>query len=1229
MFLDDKFNSFDSRRHAILQDLGMFDSLVEKEFDEITQLAVKICAMPEAYISLIDRNGQWFKSRFGLDCGDPPKTLSFCDLAIQSSSEHFIVRDSREDPRFSLGQLATMDPEIIFYAGIPLMMDQGTAVGTLCVIDDKPRDLSELELTTLKVLAKSVVNLLKNRRHVLDVQQQECNLMDAMSFSSPFFMLTDTNGVLTHVSPKLKLCNSLISEHVAVSDSLNFIHPFDFTQWLDSPEVQTTRLSFFELSTKQRFKFSAKKIGSSVLIVCAPVINEKFPLSNYNLGLKDFANHDYIAEFLFLQQTTTRSLKDSKLLIEKISKSNLEILKAKDEIDSIAKFPDENPNPILRFDMEGRLLYKNKATRDWILGLFNVDNDQLYDADFLHRIATIEANELDESLFIIERSGYFFSCALKLVSGSYVNIYLTNISSYIDQIKKRESELNELSERIDEQRAFYEHILNNLPADIAVFDLNHKYRFVNPKGIKDPEMRRYIIGKTDYDYCDFRGLSYEIADKRKELFSRIIAEQKFVEWEDEHFLSTGQRQVVLRRMGPLFDENGKFTFVVGYGVDISERKEVEERLQQTYANLILRENFLNRVSEGIQVANSEGQLVYINQSAAQRLGVNPTDFSNYYVWDFEKSIPDFEAWMHHFETMKALKIMQIETVNENLRTGEINFAEVTVKCEEINGAFYLIAATRDVTSRKNAEFALLEKAKFQQILTDLSSKYINLPLDEIENGVQEALGLIGRFFRVDRAYVFEYNHTSRTCSNTYEWCSDNVRPEIQNLKSLSFDNIQEWMASHLDGKAVNISNVSELSTGKLKQGLENQHIKSVLAVPMMDDNICVGFVGFDAVNTLREFSMDEENLLFIFAQMLVNLDNRARYLHQIESSRLQLETINANLEQIVDEKTANNNNLIQSLYNQDKLALIGEIAAGIAHDLNTPLGAIKVGVENVTYSLNKIFSESIHELDAEGLECAVEFSHRKSEVLPIGGLQAIKEKKMWMERLEKYHIPTGIEAQEIAQSLVNIRLDHNDAKVLNTVLSQSNPIKYLEFVFHLKSIFSFLQTMHQASERSAQVVMTLRSYLKANSDILKPISLNKSIQTVIQIFNHELKYKIALGYNVPDDLLIMGYESKLFQLWSNLIKNAVEAMTDGGELNIEAHRKAKCIHVCIANTGPEIPKEIKHHIFDKFFTTKDAQNGTGLGLSIVKKVIEEHGARINVHSSPARTMFEIIFDANS
>jgi signal transduction histidine kinase len=171
--------------------------------------------------------------------------------------------------------------------------------------------------------------------------------------------------------------------------------------------------------------------------------------------------------------------------------------------------------------------------------------------------------------------------------------------------------------------------------------------------------------------------------------------------------------------------------------------------------------------------------------------------------------------------------------------------------------------------------------------------------------------------------------------------------------------------------------------------------------------------------------------------------------------------------------------------------------------------------------------------------------------------------------------------------------------------------------------------MHQASERSAQVVMTLRSYLKANSDSLKPISLDKSIQTVIQIFNHELKYKIALGYNVPDDLIIMGYESKLFQLWSNLIKNALEAMTEGGELNIEAYRKANCIHVCIENTGPEIPKEIKHHIFDKFFTTKDAQNGTGLGLSIVKKVIEEHSASIKVNSSPARTKFEIIFDANS
>jgi signal transduction histidine kinase len=115
---------------------------------------------------------------------------------------------------------------------------------------------------------------------------------------------------------------------------------------------------------------------------------------------------------------------------------------------------------------------------------------------------------------------------------------------------------------------------------------------------------------------------------------------------------------------------------------------------------------------------------------------------------------------------------------------------------------------------------------------------------------------------------------------------------------------------------------------------------------------------------------------------------------------------------------------------------------------------------------------------------------------------------------------------------------------------------------------------------------------------------------------------------VPDDLTIIGVDIKLFQLWSNLIKNAIESMDERkerGELIITAKQLSNSIQVNVQNNGPEIPVEIQESIFEKFFTTKSDRNGSGLGLSIVKNVVGDHNATISVSSKLGATVFKINF----
>ncbi|MEY2639980.1 MAG: hypothetical protein RIR90_1462, partial [Bacteroidota bacterium] len=153
-------------------------------------------------------------------------------------------------------------------------------------------------------------------------------------------------------------------------------------------------------------------------------------------------------------------------------------------------------------------------------------------------------------------------------------------------------------------------------------------------------------------------------------------------------------------------------------------------------------------------------------------------------------------------------------------------------------------------------------------------------------------------------------------------------------------------------------------------------------------------------------------------------------------------------------------------------------------------------------------------------------------------------------------------------------------------------------------------------------------FIKANNSLEKQkVNIYSNIQTVLNIFNYELRKDISVKFDVDQQLHINGYGIKLFQLWSNLIKNAIEAMEGQQDkaLSITSKETEEHIIINVQNNGPEIPSMIVDKIFRKFFTTKQNRNGTGLGLSIVKNVVDEHGAKVDVTSNQDCTVFSIYF----
>ncbi len=234
-----------------LKSYSILDTITEEDYDNLTQIAAEICQTPISLISLVDDKRQWFKSHHGLEATETPKEYAFCAHAINKKEEVFIIQDARQDKRFHDNPLVTDDPYVIFYAGVPLVSDEGFALGTLCVIDNCPKLLSQSQINSLKALSNQVMNLIRLKRKKIMLENAMKNLEEknreleqfasvaAHDIKSPLIGMsnllkiytekytknidTDGKNLLTTVSQTAEKLKDLVDKLLLYSRSSQFI----------------------------------------------------------------------------------------------------------------------------------------------------------------------------------------------------------------------------------------------------------------------------------------------------------------------------------------------------------------------------------------------------------------------------------------------------------------------------------------------------------------------------------------------------------------------------------------------------------------------------------------------------------------------------------------------------------------------------------------------------------------------------------------------------------------------------------------------------------------------------------------------------------------------------------------------------------------------------------------------------------------------------------------------